>query len=144
MSLSQVTINDVRQAVRAALETAFPGIGVYDQGSGPEPAPPYFLVNMLEPTHTQELGRRYWRVHPFDVKYVALNGDMADLCGKAEQLTDVLQSITISGRAARGTGMRFQIAEGALHFFVNYNFHVWAARPDEPFMANVEVREGLK
>lgn len=140
----QVTINDVCQAVQAALEAAFPDVPVTVEEHGHHLAPPYFYVKLLVPEQTQELGRRFMRRHPFDVQYVAQNPQNADMYDIAEQLTSVLQRVEVAGRPVRGTGMRVQIIEGDLHFFVEYNFHVWAPRPDDPAMGTIDVQEGLK
>jgi hypothetical protein len=142
--MSQVTINDVRYAVHAALDTAFPDIPIMGEEIKQGLTPPCFFVRLLEPTHTQELGRRYARVHPFDVHYFAPNRQNDDMYDMAEQLTTVLQQIEVAGRPIRGTGMRFEIVDEVLHFFVEYNFHVWAPKPEDPAMQTLDVQEGLK
>lgn len=142
--MTQVTINDVRYAVNAALNAAFPNIPIMVEEIKQSLTPPCFFVKLLEPEHTQELGRRYARVHPFDVHYFAPERSNDGMYDMAEQLTEVLQQIEVAGRPIRGTGMRFEIVDEVLHFFVEYNFHVWAPKPDDPAMGSLDVQEGLK
>lgn len=139
----QVTINDVRYAVHAALDDKFPDIPILGEEIKQGLKPPCFFVRLLEPEHTQELGRRYFRIHPFVIRYFPADGN-AEMYDMAELLTAALQQIEVAGRPVRGTGMRFEVVDGVLHFFVNYDFHVWAPRPEDPAMGILDVREGLK
>jgi hypothetical protein len=142
--MKQVTINDVRYAVNAALDAAFPDIPIMVEEIKQGLTPPCFFVRLLEPEHTQELGRRFFRYHPFAVRYFAPERSNENMYNMAEQLTEALQQIEVAGRPVRGTGMRFEVIDEVLHFFVNYDFHVWAPRPDDPAMASLDVQEGLK
>lgn len=139
----QVTINDVRYAVHTALDAAFPDIRIHGEEIKQGLNPPCFFVRLLQPAHTQELDRRYMRYHPFVVRYFPAAGN-AEMYDMAEQLTAALQQIDVAGRPVRGVGMRFEIVDGVLHFFVDYDFHVWQPRPDDPAMASLDVQEGLK
>lgn len=140
----QVTINDVRYAVHAALDAAFPDIAISGEEIKQNLDPPCFFVRLLEPAHEQELGRRYFRIHPFVVRYYAVDRTNDDMYDMAERLTSALQWIAVGDRPVRGIGMRFEIVDEILHFFVEYNFHVFAPRPDQPSMQALDVQEGLK
>lgn len=142
--MPQVTFNDVRYAVHAALDAAFPNIPIHDEEIPQELKPPCFFVRLLEPEHVQELGRRFFRYHPFVVRYFAQDRSNTAMYDMAERLTEVLQQIVVAGRPVRGTGMRFEIVDDVLHFFVEYNIHVWSSRPDDPAMGSLDVQEGLK
>lgn len=140
----RVTINDVRYAVHTALDTAFPDNAIMGEEIKQGLNPPCFFVRLLEPSHDQELGRRFIRYHPFVVRYYAPERTNADMYDMAEKLTAALQWITVVDRPIRGTGMRFEIVDEVLHFFVNYKFHVWAQKPEYPAMQKLDVEEGLK
>ena len=142
--MPQATINDVRYAVHAALDAAFPDIPIVGEEIKQGLTPPCFFVKLLEPEHTQELGRRFIRYHPFDVHYFAPGRENADMYDMADQLTTALQQITVAGRPVHGTGMRFQVVDEVLHFFVTYSFHVWAPKPEDPAMQTLNVREGVE
>lgn len=140
----QVTINDVRYAVHAALDMVFPDIPILGEEIKQGLTPPCFFVRLLQPEHVQELGRRFYRYHPFVIRYYAVDRKNDAMYDMAEQLTSALQWITVGGQPVRGVGMRFEIIDEILHFFVEYNFHVWATQPDTTAMQTLEVREGLK
>jgi hypothetical protein len=139
-----VTINDVRNAVNAALDAAFPDVPIAGEEIKQNLTPPCFYVKLLEPAHTQELGRRHSRAHPFDVHFFSQDRTNDAMYEMAEKLTSELQEIRVAGRSVRGTGMRFTIIGEVLHFFVDYNFHVWAPQMEDPLMQALDVTEGIK
>jgi len=139
----RVTINDVRYAVHAALDAMFPDIPISGEEIKQNLDPPRFFVRLLEPAHTQELGRRYRRDHPFVVRYFAPERANADMYDMAEQLTTALKWITVSGRPCPGQDMRFQIVDEVLHFFVSYTFLVWEEEPEAPMMQELEQEAGI-
>lgn len=126
----QVTINDVRYAVHAALDNAFPGIKVSGEEIKQNLNHPRFFVRLLEPAHTQELGNRYKRDLPFAIRYFAADRANADMYNMAEQLTSVLKWITVGGRHLPGQSMSFQIVDEVLHFFVTYQMLVYEKHPE--------------
>lgn len=140
----QITINDVRNAVQAALQAGFPGILVLDEDNLQAQTPPYFVMRLSEVVHQQELERRFMRQHAFVIHYYATNQSEAEMYDIAEQLTSVLYNIVVGDRQIRGTEMRVEVVDGVLHFNVNYSFHVWAAQTEVPTMENMKVQEGLK
>ncbi|MNP64613.1 hypothetical protein D3C76_1601230 [compost metagenome] len=95
-------------------------------------------MRLLEPAHTQELGRRYRRDLPFVVRYFSLGRANEDMYDMAEQLTSVLKWITVGGRQVPGQDMSFQIVDEALHFFVSYSMLVWEHEPEQPKMQTLE------
>ncbi|HIW31935.1 MAG TPA: hypothetical protein IAA29_04025 [Candidatus Paenibacillus intestinavium] len=131
----QVTINDVRYAVNNALDTAFPDIPVSGEEIKQLLDPPRFFVRLIEPSHTQELGRRYRRHLPFVIRYFTTNND--DCYAMAEKLTSALKWIDVGGQVP-GYGMRFQIVDEVLHFFVTYSMFVWEQPPNDPKMQTFE------
>jgi hypothetical protein len=137
-----VTFNDLRHAVHTALAAAFPDIPIMEEAGAP--APPCFLVRLISPEHRHVLGRRYLRIHPFDIQFFAAEPQAEQMYAMAEQLTEVLQHIEAGGRQVRGAKMRFEIVDDVLHFFVEYSFHVWAPKADDPLMGALDVKEGLK
>jgi len=139
----QVTVNDVRYAVHTSLDAAFPTIPISGEEIKQNLDPPHFFVRLLEPAHTQELGRRFRRELPFAVRYFSEGGN-EDLYAMAETLTAALQRIDVGGRPVAGTNMRFQIVDGVLHFLVDYTLLVWKPAPDEPIMASLIQEGGLK
>jgi len=142
----QVTFLNVRDAVTAALDDAFPGIPVHGEEIKQNLRDSGFFVRMLESAHTQELGRRARRDHPFVVHYFPADSAAPneDMYGMADRLTGVLGQITVAGQAALGRDMRFEIVDGTLLFFVTYSFLVYAPAPVYPAMQTLGHQGGLK
>lgn len=134
----QVTYNHVRHALNAALDAAFPTIPISGEEIKQGLGPPRFFVRLLEPSHVQELGRRYRRDHPFVVRYFSPQRANEEMYDMAEQLTAALKWIDVGGRQCPGQGMRFQIVDEVLHFFVSYNLLLWEQPPEDPAMQVLE------
>jgi len=144
-----ITINDVRASVIRALDAVFPDVPISGEEIKQLLDPPRMFVRLLEPDHVQELGRRHRRAHPFVVRYFAPNGPHntsvnEELYGVAEQLTAALKWIEVAGGQVAGDGMRFEIDDDVLHFFVTYSVLVWSEAPAAPLMGKVVQEGGLK
>ncbi|WP_438435408.1 phage tail terminator family protein [Gorillibacterium sp. sgz500922] len=143
--MQPITFLDVRNAVSRALDAAFPDIPVSGEEIKQDLNPPRFFVRFLEPSHTQELGRRARRDHPLVVHYFPAGKDAnEDMYEMADKLTEALQSVTVAGMPASGHGMRFQVVDGVLLFFVTYTFLVQAAAPVIPVMQTLDQTGGIK
>ncbi|MEJ8548162.1 phage tail terminator family protein [Brevibacillus borstelensis] len=140
--MQPVTFLDVRTGVFKALETAFPGADRYGEEIKEGLTTPSFFVKLLEPTHTQELDRRYVRELPFDVHYFADSNK--DRITTAEQLTSVLGTIQVNSRPVCGIKMSWEIIDEVLHFFVTYRMQVWKQKPDVPSMQTLDIEEAIK
>lgn len=87
---------------------------------------PCFFVSCLNPTHELFLGRRYFRQNQFVIQYFPKD----ELHSKREcnetgdRLWSCLEWITVTGDLVMGTRMRYEIVDGVLNFFVNYNMFV--------------------
>ena len=104
---------------------------------------PCFFVAVLEPTRKQMIGRRYRYDNPFCITYFPRHaGNNTEMLGVAEKLTEALELITVlDGDTVRGTGIRFEIVDGNLQFFVNYN-HFMIKPTDPTFMGDLDVTVG--
>lgn len=140
----QVTFADVIFAVSRALDAAFPDYDIAAEEIKQELKPPCFFLKLLAPSHGQELGRRFARYHTIDVHFFAADRKNISMYEMAEHLSNVLQWVEVAGRPVRGTGMRFEIVDEVLHFFVDYNFQVWHQEPEDPKMQTLEQQEGIK
>ncbi|WP_411553336.1 DUF6838 family protein [Paenibacillus lautus] len=142
--MPQVNFNDVRYAVHAALDAAFPEIEIMGEEIKQGLTPPCFFVRFLESEHMRLIGRRYMRYHPMVIRYYAVDQTNESMYSMAEDLTRILEWISISGALAKGTGIRFEIVDGVLHFFVEYNFHVIKTKVPETKMNHIKQEGRLK
>lgn len=136
----------ILDGISRTLDETFPGVSIYgdtDVAQGLEP--PAFFIAVLTPSRSPGLGPRYRAVNPFDVHYFpAEEGNNAELLDVAEQLMDALETITVQGNLVRGTKRSYELADGVLHFFVNYDLTGRRAVPDDPGMEDADVKTGIK
>lgn len=130
--MSVITVNDVRQGVIAALKQNFPNLKIYGEEIKQRFQAPCFFVKIFPVSHTREQGRRFLRAHSLDIHYFpATEHANEEMHGVAEQLYDVMEYITVNEELCRGTNMSHEIVDGVLHFFVDYDFHVWREKPEK-------------
>lgn len=142
--MQKVTYNDVRYAVHEALDAAFPKIPIAGEEIKQGLKPPCFFVRFLEPEHSKEVGRRYKRYHPVVIRYFDENKKNVAMYEMAEKLSSALEWIEVKGMKTRGIGMRFEIVDEVLHFFVEYNFHVLKPKDPAEKMGRLEQEGRLK
>lgn len=137
-----ITVNDVLDGVMDALGGQYPGVALVAGDAGEEHPRPLFAVKLVSVTHNREMGRRYRFSHQFNIQYAAAVPTYRGLHDVADQLYSALQHITAAGGLIRGSGMRHEITDGNLHFFINFNFHVLSVVTPETKMqaAEREVR----
>ncbi len=141
----QGTFLDVRNAVMLTLQTALPDIPVAgEEAEQPESAPRLY-VTLPGGTHTQEMGRRFRRGISVAVRYTPSGSSPnADMYAMGEQLALELHQISLSGRPLAGRDIRFEIVEGALLFYVTYQFVAALQTPEDPVMQKLDHVEGIK
>lgn len=84
---------------------------------------PCFFIAVLKPELSPLIGWRYMSRNPLDVHYIpADSGNNAEMYTVADDLMESLEFITLpNGDQLHGTSMNFEVVDGVLHFFVNYN-----------------------
>lgn len=88
---------------------------------------PCFFIAVLNPSQAKMIKGRYFRQHPFDVHYFPSKSDKKneEMQRVASDLLDGLEYITLeNGDLVRGTSMNYEVVDGVLHFFVQYNMFV--------------------
>lgn len=95
--------------------------------------PPCFYIQCLEPNVKKYIGTRYLRKNHFVIQYFPKSEDDADAeCSRVgEQMFECLEVINADGFFLRGMEMKFEIVDGVLHFFVDYNAFIRKVRQKE-------------
>lgn len=136
------TINDVRKAVMASLKKHFSSITIYEeheQGSDG----PCFFVKLLSTKQIKEFNRRYKRNHSFEINYLPGSANtIAELDEIVEQLYQHLECIDLNGSLLHAISIKHESIDGALHFFVDYDFQVVKEKPNQIKMQKLE-QEGF-
>lgn len=107
---------------------------------------PCFFVSCINPTVKLFLDKRYFRKNQFCIQYFPKNNNRKkEECNDvAERLFLCLELITVNGDLVRGTGMKYEIVDGVLNFFVNYNIFVYRVTESLQVMENLRENVSLK
>ena len=109
---------------------------------------PCFFITCLNPTTELFLGKRYFRTNQFCIQYFPETNEKQRECnGVAERMLQCLEYITIYGedKPIMGTKMKYEVVDGVLNFFVNYDCFVRKIEqqtPMETLQASTDVKEG--
>lgn len=128
------------------LDAAFQGVTIYaDESVEQGLDTPAFFIAVLSPSRSPQLGPRYRALNPFDVHYFpAVDGSNMELLEVAERLMGELEYIEVQGNPVRGTNMSYELVDGVLHFFVNYNLTGRKVVPEVPEMEDAAVETGIE
>lgn len=139
-------INEIIQGVSVKLNAAFDGkYKIYQNDVEQGFDTPCFFISVLKPDISPLLKNRYMSRNPLDIHYFPTSGrNNAEMFSVAGDLVECLEFITLpNGDVLHGTSMNYEVVDGVLHFFINYNLTVY--RPsDDPTMEDLEVAVELK
>ena len=138
-------LNDVINGIAVQLDTLF-GYTVYIDSVKQDLAAPCFLIKAVTTSQEQEVDRFYKRQQKFDVMYFPQNTE--DPTREIETVTDALwmglEYINMGSDIVRGAKMHTEVADGVLHFFVNYDIRVEKERPTTDLMRILNQKESVK
>ncbi|WP_438491023.1 phage tail terminator family protein [Paenibacillus sp. IHBB 3054] len=140
-------MQDIKNALIKKLSLFTPELPVYDEAVEQGMQQPCFFVLLIESSQNREINRRYRRFNPFDVHYfphkdAAAPREECELM--AERLYSEIEYVRGSEGGYRGTGMRHEIVDGVLHFFVQYNYHVIRTKDPDIKMQSMTQGGGIK
>lgn len=140
-------MQDVKNALIKKLSLFTPEYPVYDEAVEQGMKQPCFFVLLIESSQNREINRRYKRFNSFDVHYfpdrdAAAPREACELM--AERLYSDIEYVSGGEGGYHGTGMRHEIVDGVLHFFVQYNYHLFRTKAPEVKMQTMTQGGGLK
>lgn len=138
-------LNEIVKGVARRLNAVFgKGYEIYQNRVEQGFSEPCFFIGVLQPEQRPLLGCQARRFNPLVLQYFPrMAGDNAEMLAVAEKLLEDLAFIQLlNGDWLRGTNMRYEIQNGILHFFVNYNLTVkWPQQGQN--MADLSIKQGL-
>lgn len=140
-------INSIIEAISVSLDAEF-GYETHMEEIKQGLTEPCFFISCLNPTTELFLGKRYFRTNQFCIQYFPQSHeDKQRECNDiAERLIWSLEYIDLDGNLTRGTEMKYEVVDGVLNFFVNYNCFIYRMEKTEAEMESVEsstkVKEG--
>ena len=87
---------------------------------------PCFFIKLLASSRVRRIGLRYYQTQSLDIHYFpAKNGDNDEMISVGNKLFDALEIVALlNGDLVHGIGMNYQMIDGVLHFFVDYNIFI--------------------
>ena len=107
---------------------------------------PAFIITHLITLNSAKLPNRYLRKQTFNIQYFPKdeNNSKNEMYDVAEKMLIALEYINLShnenfDNLCRGTKMRYEIVDGVLHFFVNYDLFVKKEVVKQDSMENLTI-----
>lgn len=139
-------INSIIEAISISLNAEFgDDYTTYTESIEQGLNKPCFFVFCINPTNRVFFGKRYFRQNQFCIQFFPADESRAneDCNAVAERLFSCLEYITVTEDLVRGTKMKYEIVDGVLNFFVNYDMFVYKVEPSdamEEISENVSVK----
>lgn len=121
-------INSIIEAISISLNAEFgDDYTTYTESIEQGLNKPCFFVFCIDPTNRVFFGKRYFRQNQFCIQFFPADESRAneDCNAVAYRLFSCLEYITVTGDLVRGTKMKYEVVDGVLNFFVNYDLFVY-------------------
>lgn len=139
-------INEIIEAISISLNAEFSEkeYEIYMEEIKQDLKEPCFFIACIKPKSELFFGKRYSKENPFCIQYFPETGEIQRECNAAaERMVKCLEYITAEGDLIRGTNMNYEIVDGVLHFFVNYDFFTYR-REDVETMETLESETNVR
>ncbi len=105
-----------------------------------------FFIQCLNPTNKLFRGRKYFRRNQFCVQYFPLSEEdrNRECHAVGERLLSCLEYVEMDDGPVMGTEMKYEVVDGVLHFFVNYDLFVYKVGRSVPAMEEVASETRMK
>ncbi|WP_438448187.1 phage tail terminator family protein [Gorillibacterium sp. sgz5001074] len=137
----------IKRAIMKRLAEVYPDMPVYVEQVEPSFTRPCWFVLEQSGSQAKELGNRYKRTALFEIQFFPALDSLVPRTqcnGVADQLYGALEVTEWEGRMYRGSGLRHEVMDGVLHFFITYQIPFLAEKPPGMKMQslNQEVQHG--
>lgn len=140
-------INSIIESISISLNAEFgDGYRIHREAKRQGLKEPCFFIQCLNPTEALFFWKRCFRRNQFCIQYFPedqLHGDQ-ECCTVAERLFFCLEYLEVDGDPVMGTKMKYEVVDGILHFFVNYDLFVYRVRESVPMMGEVSSETHVK
>lgn len=137
--------NDVIYCISNALDKEF-GYEIHMEEVKQDLVEPCFFVTLLDSETKHVVAKRYEKRNQICIQYFPESEQIQRECnGVAERLTSCLEYIEDEhGGFLHGIDMHYQVTDGILNFFINYNFHVIKTEAELEKMYDLNVKNTIK
>ncbi len=106
---------------------------------------PCFFIFLNTSKQKKMIGKRFFREQQFVVEYhPGADGKKAQINNMIPRLNAALEYVTAEGDMFTGSKMSCEVIDNVLHFYVNYNYHVYATVNASEAMENMVLDGRLK
>lgn len=143
-------INSIIGAISVSLNGEFgDSFRNYVENDKQELENPCFFISCINPTHNLFLGnerrKRYFRKNQFCIQFFPEDKEnpKTECNSVAERMEFCLEWIRAGGDLVQGTNMKYEVIDGVLNFFVNYDLFVYRdANPEnmEELSENIHMK----
>lgn len=140
-------IHSIMEAVIMTLEREFGDeYQYYREEKQQEFQAPCFFARCVKHSCRPFLGKRYFRQNQFCIQYFPETKEQENekCCAAAERLFPCLEYLEVDGDFVRGTDMKYEITDGVLYFFVNYDLFLYRIAEDVPAMEEITSETSVK
>ncbi len=137
-------IHAVLKGISDALSLEF-GYGVYIEEIPQDLQEPCFFISCVQSAVRQQSIKSYFMENQFGVQFI-LNSQAnpnAKCYETAEKLIWRLEIIQADCGSLRGSKMKYEVVDGVLHFFVNYDFYMKKTE-EQTVMAELKSQINMK
>lgn len=118
-------INNLKIGINNILDEEFSNINIYNESIQQGFEEPCFFVKVLSSGQNKELNVRYNKNILFDIHYFSDKEDVNSDCNDmADKLYEVLEYVKVNESLYRSSNMTHEVVDGALHFMLQFNYHV--------------------
>lgn len=139
--------NDIITGIIQKLRDTFGSeITVYVDEEKQELSEPCFFIRILTVSQDLVIRNRYRRVYSLDIEYHPEDREKIarELAEAADTLSMALEYIHIGDNLTRGSGIHYEVQDGVLHFFIDYDFFVFKVLDREEYMETLIQTGHLK
>lgn len=136
-------INSIIVGISTALDAEFgERYEIFNEEIKQDLKEPCFFISCLNPTYELFLGKRYFRQNNFCIQYFPETEEKQHECmDTAERMMECLEIVTADNVQIRGTKMEYEVIDGVLNFFVNYDCFVYKIVDETPMdSVSIDIR----
>lgn len=142
--MDEICLNDVLDAISVKINEIFGNkYTIYSNEIKQGFQTPCFYIKVLPESRTKKLGPRYQMNTSFVIHTFLDEPTVEELNDIGHQLYQ-LEEININDNVVIGTGMRTEIVDNVLEFFIDYNFFVFTESIQTEVMVDFVITEEVK
>lgn len=139
--------NSLIQSITGSLNGEFgETYGIYTEEHTQDQRAPCFVIRCLSAAERHFFWKRYFRENRFCIEYFpGTEGEGREECDSiAERLFSCLEYVEAGEGSVRGSHMNYEVKDGILSFFVNYDMFVYKVSESVPVMEGVSTETSVK